>query len=151
MVQIAIQTGMEGTIQNIKLAHAKQDFDASVSTEFQVGAHVKAIFVEIWLLKGGQQPGSVIVTVEKTVSGINTMTFTQAATLHTYLNKNNILYTTQGVVGDANTNPVPFYRGWIRIPKGKQRFAVGDQLYLNVSSVTEDTTMCGLCIYKSYT
>lgn len=79
------------------------------------------------------------------------MTFTNSATLDSYSNKKNVLYTTQGLTPDANGNPIPFVRQWFKIPKGKQRFGLTDSLVLNISANVEDVTHCGLMIYKEQT
>ncbi len=104
----------------------------------------------MWLLAGSQQPGSFQLTLEKISSNAPDMTHNDSTLLHDYGNKKNILYTTQGLVGDANTNPSPLLRQWFKIPKGKQRFGLGDKLNLNLSSFAENITSCGVIIYKEY-
>ncbi len=116
-----------------------------------VGAVVKAIFVEWWSLSEAAQPGTSTQSVEKLKGGQSVMTFAQSQALHTYPNKANILEIHQGIIPDANSNPIPAFRGWVKIPKGKQRMALGDQLVLNVNSQTDVVEVCGICIYKSYT
>ena len=148
--QLPINQVMGGTLTTVKVAHARQGADAAVASEFPVGGTIKAVFVEIWLLAGSQQPGSITFTIEKLVGGTASMTFIEAAQLYTYKNKKNVLYTTQGLTPDANGNPVPFFRQWIKIPKGKQRFGNEDKLHLNISANVEDCSFCGLVIYKVY-
>jgi len=142
---------MAGTITNVVLART---VDASnltgLASEIATGTVLKAIYVEIWILAGAQQPGSFTVTVEKKVASTALMSFAQSATLNSYTNKKNILYTTQGVSPDANGNPVPVVRQWIKIPKGKQRFGLNDQVVLNLSANVENMTHCGLGIFKAY-
>jgi len=151
MHQLGINSVMGGTLSVITFLDAKQDANHATSQDVDIGSNVKAVYVEIWLLAGSQQPGSITVTIEKRVSGSPAMTFTNSATLHTYNNKNNLFYTTQGLTPDANGNPIPFLRQWIKIPKGKQRMSLGDKLVLNLSANVEDCTFCGLMIYKDYT
>jgi len=115
------------------------------------GARIEAIYIELWVLAGSQQPGSITVTVEKAISGLPSPTFIEMATLDTYANKKNIFYTTQGLTPDANGNPVPFIRQWFKIPKGKQRWGREDKLKLNISANVEDCTFCGLAIFKAQT
>ena len=90
---------------------------------------------------------------EKISSGGPLMTQPDTVTLNDYPNKKNILKTSQGVIGDANTNTTPVFREWIAIPKGKQRMGLGDRLMLNVSCLAEaanDLEICGMFIYKEY-
>ncbi len=148
-VQQGIDSIMGGTIKNNSIVVGVQA-PATASNQVFEGSVVKAVFVEYWLLAGGQQPGSITLTVMKRIGDSPHMTFAESAQLHTYTNKKNILYTTQGITPDANGNPIPFIRMWIKIPKGKQRFGLGDQLVVNISANVEDCTICGTAIYKEY-
>ncbi len=139
---------MEATILNIEYVNAVAE--PSAGRDVLEGSIVKAVYIEMWLLAGANQPGSVTVSVEKVPALADQMTFLQGATLTDYPNKKNILFTSQGVIGDANTNPVPFMRQWFKIPKGKQRFGLGDKLVLNIQANTEDITHCGLAVFKEY-
>jgi len=149
--QIPVDTVTGGTIKNIVLANAKQDADHTVSNEVNVGSLVKAIYVEIWITADMAQPGSITVTLEKLPGVAPLMTFIQQSTLHTYPNKNNVLYITQGLIGDSNANPIPFLRKWFAIPKGKQRMAINERLVLNINANFQDAVHCGTVILKSYT
>ncbi len=151
ILQIPIDSRMAGTSSTTNIARAEQVADHTNVSHVDVGATVKAVYIELWLLAGSQQPGSITVTVEKLPSNLNGPTFTQMATLHTYPNKNNIFYSTQGLTPDANGNPIPFIRQWIKIPKGKQRMSINDKLVFTVSANVEDISTCGLIIYKDYT
>ncbi len=146
--QLPINEEVAGTIRNIQLIRAVAD--PTTSSEVRVGAIVKAVFVEIWLLSGTSQPGSTTVTLEKQMGNQTNMTFLECATLHDYPNKKNVLYTTQGLTPDANGNPVPFMRMWYKIPKGKQRFGLEDNLQLNLCANVEGLTSCGVIIFKEY-
>lgn len=118
-----------------------------------VGTTVKAIYCEYWVQGEATQPTTVNITVEKLESGAANMTFIQSQDLFGYSNKKNIFYTTQGIVGDANSNPIPFLRMWIKIPKGKQRFGLGDSLVVNIACITPDPDgleVCGMALYKAY-
>ncbi len=122
----------------------------TLAEEVRVGAAVKAVYVEVWLQGATSQVGSCTVIIEKLSSGSAGIGFTGLADLHNYANKKNILFTGEGLLGDANTNPVPVHRGWLKIPKGKQRFGLGDKLQLAVSSQADDTFICGMTIFKEY-
>ena len=118
------------------------------SVQVREGAIISAVYIEMWILAGSSQPGSFTISLEKRIGGQPAMTFLNSATLDSYPNKKNILYTTQGLSPDANGNPVPIMRGWYKIPKGKQRFGLSDSLILNMSANVEDMSHCGVFIYK---
>ncbi len=116
------------------------------------GSIVKAVYLELWF-KGNAVAGTedkFQLVVEKVPTGANGITFTEMNNLMTYANKKNILHTAQGVTGDLTTNSLPIHRMWIKIPKGKQRFGLGDSLEFAVSSTGATANTCGLCIFKEY-
>ena len=145
--QIPVDATMGGTIANIPIAIA-----AAVPTgndvDVREGAEIKAVFCELWVMANAQNIGSITLTIEKLVAGQTPMTFVQSAQLDAYPNKKNIFYTTQGLTGENDTNPIPFIRMWVKIPKGKQRFGLGDSLYANLSANLEDAQHCGVFVYK---
>ncbi len=150
IVQEGIDEVMAGTIKNLQIVIAVAEPNTSNSDEVEQGSIIKAVYVEMWLLAGSQQPGSVTVTLEKVIASSTAMTFGASALLYNYANKKNILFTSQGLTPDANGNPVPFIRQWMKIPKGKQRFGLNDKLVFNISANLENVTFCGLYIYKEY-
>ncbi len=119
----------------------------------RVGAIVKAVHVELWYLSSAAQPTFQVSTVEKLVGGSGSATSGQMSDLNTYPNKKNIFETSQGLVGDSNSNPMPVFKHWIKIPKGKQRMGLGDAIVINVAARGEannDVEICGMYIYKEY-
>ncbi len=136
-----------GAILNITLAFAN---DLTGATSVKIGSVVKAIFVEMWIGGDGAQTSSTTLSLEKNPSGRTAMSNPDSANLHNYDNKNNIFYTSQGIIGDSNSNPQPLIRQWIKIPKGKQRMSKGDALILNITGLTGDVNVCGMTIYKEY-
>ncbi len=133
----------------IDLVLAVKTADVDLVDEVEEGALVKAVFVELWLLDSAND-GSFIVCLEKKVGGIANMSFGQQNALGTYKNKKNILYTTQGLTPNNGVgNPVPIIRQWFKIPKGKQRFGLGDELVLNIcNNGGNDMFFCGFSTYK---
>ncbi len=122
------------------------------ANDVRSGSEIKAIYIEYWMSGDTADTQSTFnITVEKTSGGQPNMTFAQAINLMNYPNKKNILYTTQGLVGAQNvTNAIPIIRQWISIPKGKQRFGLGDDLRVNIASITGNIRLCGISIYKEY-
>ncbi len=125
---------------------------ADVNTVFEVteGSVIKAVFVELWL-ENSSNTGSFIVGLEK-LPIFQTAAFADYAALGDYDNKKNVLYVTQGLpANDGVGNPIPVIRQWFKIPKGKQRFGLGDRLSLNIVNLGADTlSFCGFATYKEY-
>ncbi len=135
---------------SIIIARAKRDVTGLPDVE--IGTTIKAVYCELWYQGSSAQPGTAISTLEKLPNdGTIPVPFGNMTALDAYTNKKNIFYSTQGIVGDSNSNPIPFVRQWIKIPKGKQRFGTGDTLLWNVAAQTPtDIEVCGLFIYKTY-
>ncbi len=149
IVQQTLATAMAAQVVNTNIVSVVQDGDTSLAQNVTVGTDVSAVFVEMWVLGSSQQPTTITAMIYKTPSDAPVITNTEMATIHTYPNKKNIFYQTQGLVGDANSNPIPIIRQWIKIPKGKSRFGLGDKLRFSLRGITEDTQYCGQFIYKA--
>ncbi len=119
------------------------------------GAIVKACYLEFWVSQDSASiVGSYTLTIEK-VPGAGTLPNTgDLAALHDYDNKKNILFTAQGLLTPNDGGQVPVVRGWYKIPKGKQRFGLGDLFVITIrnnNATAIDINFCGLAIYKEYT
>ncbi len=147
-VQIPIAAVAMGAINNQKVITSVAQ--PTLAVNVLQGSVVKAVYVEIWLLAGAMDEGSFTLAIEKKPSQAPDMTAAEGADLFNYTNKKNILYTTQGIIGDQNTNPVPVIRTWIKIPKGKQRFGFGDEFVVNILANLESLSFCGLVVFKEY-
>ncbi len=125
---------------------------ANAVDEVQEGATVKAVYFELWLLDTGND-GSNVVIVQKNTSGTNGCSFGQMNALGTYIEKKNIFFTHQGLSSnDGVGNPIVVLQGWIKIPKSKQRFGLGDSLHLTIANNSlNDLAYCGFATYKEYT
>ncbi len=119
------------------------------------GAVVKACYVELWISQDSAAVvGSYTVVLYKNPGGNATVTTTNMAALHDYDNKKNIFFTGQGLLTPNDGGQVPALRGWYKIPKGKQRFGLGDSMSVairnnNLTSI--DINFCGVILYKEYT
>ncbi len=151
IVQFPINQVTTGTREGIVLIHSVESTVANLSTEVAEGSSVKAVFVELWLENQGNL-GESIVTVCKDNNNSFGPTFAEMGNLFAYTNKKNILFTHQGLTSnDGVSQPTNVVRGWIKIPKGKQRFGLGDTLSLSVANVSaNDLNRCGVAIYKEY-
>ncbi len=153
IVQKTNESIASGAIKNVVVVDAiAKGTDRTSTEQVDEGAIIKAVYVEIWEKSNATAGNSSQQTTsfEKISSGQNTMTVTEALNLQSYENKKNILYTSQGVLGDLTTQAVPVIRQWIAIPKGKQRMGFSDRLVLNVNVVGAAIQICGLFIYKEY-
>ncbi len=133
------------------LVTAVEGTAANANNEVIEGAIVKAVWFEMWAIgKTADQFFTAI--VYKLPNGLGNPTFTNLTNLTAYLNKKNILYTTQGLApNDGVGQPIVLYKDWIKIPKGKQRFGLGDKLMFTIASRGDGTIdFCGIALYKEY-
>ncbi len=152
--QISQATVAQAVIVNSELVNAIEG-SRSQPQHVAEGAVVKACYVEFWLSQDSASVvGSYTVVLYKNPGNGHEMTTSQAAALHDYDNKKNILFTAQGLLTPNDGGQVPVIRGWYKIPKGKQRFGLNDSLELavrNNNATAIDINFCGLAIFKEYT
>ncbi len=125
----------------------------NASHEVIEGTVIKAVYIERWLFTSEDTGvgASFVFIIEKAPADSVDPSFTNMGLLDSYPNKKNILFTSQGLLGLASTNPTPVIRQWIKIPKGKQRFGLGDKLKIHIAAIgANDVVGCGLGIYKGY-
>jgi len=119
------------------------------------GATVKACYVEFWVSQDSSSVvGSYTVVLFKDPGNTSGMTAAQMAALHDYSNKKNILFTGQGLLTPNDGGQVPVLRGWYKIPKGKQRFGLGDTMKISLRNnnlAANDVNFCGVVVFKEYT
>ncbi len=147
----SLTTIADNTVLNYNVAVAVAT--PSGPNHVRVGATIKAVFIEMWYISSASQPTFQVTTVQKIPSDGVDPTSAQMSDLHTWPNKKNILFTSQGLVGDANSNPIPIMRQWFKIPKGKQRMGLGDKIVVSIAARGEtnnDIEVCGMNIYKEY-
>ncbi len=88
------------------VVHAVLDTAGVSNTEDVIeGAIVKAVFIELWV-KSNAPAGTedkFQFAIEKVPAGAAPLSFTDMNNLQSYQNKKNILYFTQGVIGDLTT------------------------------------------------
>ncbi len=150
-VQFGISQIATGTLLVNSIAQAVALQDANNAQEVVEGSIIKAVYIELWLQNEGNL-GESIVTVCKNPIDTFGPNFAQQANLFAFSNKKNILFTHQGLTSnDGVSGPVVVLRQWIKIPKSKQRFGLGDRLDMNISNVSaSDLVRCGFALYKEY-
>ncbi len=150
--QITLSTATTLARNNEILALGVALQDANTGNEVVEGSTIKAIYFEMWAI-GSVSDQFFTAILYKSPSGVNPPTFTEMTDLFSWDNKKNILYTTQGLASnDGIGDPLPMFKGWIKIPKGKQRFGLGDSFNFAIASRGSGTiTYCGFATYKEYT
>ncbi len=140
-----------GTAENIVIATVVDRTIADAATEVAEGSIIKAVFIEMWL-QNSANDGHSVMTLEKTQAGGLGGSFASMADLDSYANKKNVLFIHEGLTSnDGVGNPIPVLNGWMKIPKTKQRFGLGDGLVLTISNPSSNTlNRCGKHIYKEY-
>ncbi len=149
-VQHTITQVGTGTVTTLTEINAVAHLSVDAPNEVEEGSIIKAVFCEIWLI-GTFNLGSFLCMVEKNIGATGPPSFTEMSTLDSYNNKKNILFTSQGLMSEDGANPTPVLRQWIKIPRGKQRFGLGDQFRICLASLSgEDLQFCGFVTYKDY-
>ncbi len=149
-VQFSPQTVALGAITIRHLVSAVAVDQKNDTDEVVEGSIIKAVYLELWLTGDDATASSQVFTVEKLSGNFTAMAVGEAAALGDYVNKKNIFFTSQGLLGPNTQVPIPVIRQWIKIPKSKQRFGLGDHLVFNLSAGLDGVTLCGMCVYKSY-
>ncbi len=114
------------------------------------GSIVKNVYIEHWV-KSFAAAGEDVkfqFVIEKVVSGQDPITFTQMNSLMGYPNKKNVLFMSQGVIGDLTTQSIPVVRNWFKNPK--PRMGLGDQIVASLSATAAVIQNCGFSTYKEY-
>ncbi len=151
-VQNSIETVTASTVTSITYIQAQPVGSINQTFEIIEGATVKAVFVELWVRAGDTAAGSGQLIVYKTSGDQGAPTAADMAALGDWDNKKNILYTTQGLYNDQDSNAIAAIRQWIKIPKSKQRFGLNDKLRMTISAAGAiDLHICGFALYKEYT
>ncbi len=152
-VQLSQSNVAQGVILNTGICQAQEGAHASATT-ISEGALVKAVWCEVWISNDSASVlGSFTGGLYKNPGNSNTMVAADAAALHDYDNKKNIFYATQGLAPATDQQLMLAFKGWIKIPKGKQRMGLADKLVWftrNNNATAVDIQVCGLFIFKEY-
>ncbi len=151
IVQFSIRTIEAGTVENLTIVDAVAVANKNIPQEVEEGSSVKACYVELWVRAGSVTPSSGQHVLYKKSAGQGFPSTANMGQLHDWNNKKNILFTQMGLFNDQDADAVRIMGGWYKIPKGKQRFGLGDQLVVTGFSTAVDTQICGFAVYKEYT
>ncbi len=148
-VQTSLTTILAGANLQTVIAHAVNPTAANLANEVAEGSVIKAVYVEMWVRTNDTSPGTALLTLTK-IPELANITFADQIALDAYTNKKNVFYHTQGLSNDQDADAIPFIRQWFKIPKGKQRFGLGDRLILGIAAQALDQNVCGFFTYKEY-
>ncbi len=149
-VQHSIGTVVPLTNEDQDFVVATQVVDKNNVTEVEEGSTIKAVYLELWIRSAATAASSFTFILCKRADAAGFPTDAEMAALGLYTNKKNILFTSQGLVNDVDSAAMNLYRGWIKIPKGKQRMGLGDRLSWHLRAVGQSINFCGFVTYKEY-
>ncbi len=148
IVQQSLAAVASGAISFVEFIDAKANPSAATPADCREGCVVSAIYIEMWATSDDATAGTTICTVERLPSGRASMSAAQSAALDGYDNKKNVLNIMMGLIGPNTQYPMNLVKGWFKIPKGKQRFGIGDRLGLNIHAQSNGMSFCGFATYK---
>ncbi len=150
-VQVTLSSVSGVGVDNQVLVDGVNVTGANLAHEVIEGAEIKAVYVEFWLQNSASTLGSFTVALLKTVGSQGLPSSGEILDLFTYEGKKNVLYTSQGLSPGNTTALIPVIRQWVKIPKGKRRFGLGDRLCFSIrNNTTDDLNYCGFAVYKEY-
>ncbi len=137
------------------LVNAVSVGDAHANTfDVTEGSVIKAVHLDFWVMSDGATDTNTQwnAILEKVVAGQDSANVTNMLNLQAYPNKKNIFNSFQGNLSAAvdGANPTTYMQGWFKIPKGKQRFGIGDSLVLSIMPTGQICVICGMATYKEY-
>ncbi len=141
-----------GAITTLSPIIAVAVVDKNAASEVEEGATIKAIWLDFWLTTDDAVQGSTVCIVEKVPGAQDTsVTTAEIASLMTYPNKKNVLFSFQGLTPPNTQYPMNVFHGWYKIPKSKQRFGLNDKLSISFYGQGDGLQVCGLSVFKEYT
>ncbi len=150
-VQQTIATVTADSVNTINIVESVAVPDKNQVFEVEEGSSIKAVYCEMWIRAGSATASSGQLIIYKKVGDATSANTTDMAALGNWDNKKNILYTTQGLFNDQDSDAIASIRMWIKIPKSKQRFGLGDKLQMTILATAVDLHICGFFTYKEYT
>jgi len=142
------------TVLNVDAVDAVAVNNIVLSQDCREGCTVKAVHFEFWIIGNGGSGTSTQfnATVQKIPVNSASPAFANMINLGAWTNKKNILWSSQGVIAGNidGAQSVPIVRGWILIPKGKQRMGLSDRIVFSIAATGFSIQCCGFMTYKEY-
>ncbi len=149
-VQTTLSTAMAGQRNTEVMISAEALPNVGTSAaDVRAGSIIKAVWIEYWLRAETNQ-GAQQFCVTKVEGNGAAPTFVNLGNMMDYDNKKNVFFFHQGLSNDSNTMAVPVHRGWLKIPKSKQRFGLKDRLIVTVAGLALAVDYCGFITFKEY-
>ncbi len=149
-VQESITAVAAGAADHVFIINSLPVDQVDAVAEVVEGSVIKAVYVEFWVRGSATAAASGQVIVWKGSSDTSDPSTTDLAALGDWDNKKNILFTSMGLYNDVDADAIPVLRQWIKIPKSKQRFGLGDKLKLSILATGQGINHCGFFTYKEY-
>ncbi len=147
IVQRSLFAVASGAIVNTVIVKAVA-VPATASEEVREGSKISAVYFEFWVTSDDATAGTSVVTVAKVPGDGSSMTVGESGSLNVYTNKKNIFLTQMGLLPPNTQYPMAVIKGWVKIPKSKQRFGLNDQLHINFHGQSNGMSVCGFALYK---
>jgi len=148
--QHTIGTVTAGAIESQDVVLAVDVGAKNAPNEVEEGSSIKAVYFEMWIRSAATAASSFVYCIVKRGGGQPAPTVAEMVQLQDYANKKNILYVTQGLTNDVDSTALALYKGWVKIPKSKQRFGLGDKLSFHIHAIGQSVNFCGFETYKEY-
>ncbi len=148
IVQRSLGAVAAGAIDAFDFAVAVSLPTAGNSVHVREGSTISAVWLEMWISGDDATQSSAIITLEKLIGSSAPMTAAESASLNAYDNKRNVFHIQMGLIPPDIQYPMASIKGWFKIPRGKQRFSLGDRLALNIHGQSNGVSFCGNIIYK---
>ncbi len=157
-------SGIMAAVTNTSLAlttFGVRNADLATSNEVNVGSKITSVFLEIFFYTEGGEVANEVPLVDWYIlkddgnaygTTFNASNLPTPGATGTHINKRKILHEEKGLAGGGNASltGVPMvFKGVIRIPRGKQRWAESDVLRILARS-NFATKFCVKAIYKWY-
>jgi len=149
-VQQSIGTRDTTAVETVVVSNAVTVANKTAVNEVEEGSSIKAIYLEMWLRSAATAASSFTFCFCKRPSNVNAPSQAEMAALGTWDNKKNIMYATQGLLNDVDSTAMNIFKGWIKVPKGKQRMGLNDVWSWHLNAIGQSINFCGMQIYKEY-
>lgn len=146
-INITTATVTSGARTYVSLATAVA-VPTAANDEIKSGSMIKAVYIELWANTATANIAFAS-TLAKLPSGAAGPTYAELVNLNDFAGKKNVLEFHEGLL-PSNGMTVPIYRHWVKIPKGKQRFGLSDNLGISIGGIGGSVNYCGFATYKAY-
>ncbi len=150
-IQQSIGTRDTTAVENVAFAQGVAVGNKNTVSEVEEGSQIKAFYFEMWLRSAATAGSSFTFIICKRPSNTGVPSQTEMAALGDWDNKKNIMFTSQGLLNDVDADAMSVHRGWVKVPKGKQRMGLNDIWSWHLNAIGQSINFCGFQTYKEYT